>query len=86
MSLSKNTKRIVWSVPTLSARCEKFPLSNLRNARNSLAPPGAEGTMIVSSDTLPRRAPTRPALSTGGGKIRSLRLELVKRIFRRFFP
>ena len=23
--------------------------------------------MIVSSETLPRRAPTRPALSTGGG-------------------
>ena len=31
------------------------------------APPGAKGTMIVSSETLPSRLPTRPALYTGGG-------------------
>src|SRR5262245_61331310 len=38
-----------------------------RNARSRFAPPGASGTTMVSSETLPRRTPARPALSRGTG-------------------
>jgi hypothetical protein len=55
------------ALPTLSAPCERLPFNNLRNARSRLAPLGASGTTIVNSDTLPKRLPMRPELSTGGG-------------------
>src|SRR5580692_12738498 len=55
-----------WTVPTASAPA-RLPPNSRRNARSRWAPPGANGTMIVSSETLPSRLPTRPALCTGGG-------------------
>src|SRR4029078_8667499 len=57
-----------WSVPTLLAPGERFPPSDCRNVRSRFAPPGTNGTMMVNSDLLPRRAPTRPALSIGCGR------------------
>ena len=86
MSLSKNTKRILWRVPTLSAPCERLPLNNLRNPRSRFAPPGTSGTIMVSSDTLPRRAPIRPALSTGGGRSEVSDLSSASAFSSAFFP
>src|SRR6185295_14533412 len=56
-------------VPTLDAPPLRLPPINRRNARRRFAPPGANGTRMVSSETLPRRTPVRPALSRacGGG-------------------
>jgi hypothetical protein len=86
VSLSKNTKRMSWSVPTLSPLL-RLPPSNRRNARSRFAPPAASGTTIVSSETLPRRAPTRPALSMAGGGV-SETCELISRsaFSSAFFP
>src|SRR5262245_9824365 len=79
-------KRILWSVPTLLAPGERLPPSNRKNARKRFAPPGMSGTMIVSSEMLPRRAPTRPALSTGGGKSEACDLRSRRAFSSAFFP
>src|SRR5262249_49882987 len=63
VSLSRNTKRMSCKVPTLSAPW-KLPPNTASRARNRFAPPGANFIMPVSSDTLPRRSPVRPALVT----------------------
>ena len=41
---------------------------------------------MVNSETLPRRAPTRPALSIGGGGFRNLRRQLLEYVLQRLFP
>ena len=57
-------------VDTADLACAtRLPPNRLRNARVRSAPPGANGTMIVSSETLPSRLPTRPALATGIGGV-----------------
>jgi hypothetical protein len=42
--------------------------------------------MIVSSEILPRRAPTRPAVSTGGGKSEACDLSSWSAFSSAFFP
>src|SRR5215471_12254386 len=50
--LSRNTKRMSWTVPTRSVS-SKLPFRNCSNARNRAAPPGANGAIKVNSETLP---------------------------------
>src|SRR5262249_7603500 len=52
-----------WTVPTRSVS-SKLPSRSSSKARSRAAPPGANGAMKRSSETLPCRMPARPALST----------------------
>src|ERR1700733_8228247 len=87
VSLSKNTKRMSWRLPTRSPLF-RLPPSNRRKARSRLAPPGASGTMIVSSETLPRRggAPPSGALDGRRRRLGYLRFDLTQRVFQRLLP
>src|SRR5882672_7543241 len=54
VSLSRNTKRMSWTVPTLStSSLPMLPCRASRKPRSRLAPPGASGTITVNSETLP---------------------------------
>jgi hypothetical protein len=48
-------------------RAGEVAAEQLQERAQPPAPPGASGTRIVSSETLPSRLPARPALSIGGG-------------------
>src|SRR6185369_13813459 len=86
VSLSKNTKRMSWRVPTLDAPGARLPPSDCRNVRSRFAPPGTNGTMMVNSERFPRRAPTRPALSIGGGGSETCDLSSLSTFSRAVFP
>ena len=66
-------------------RRARVALQQLQQRAQTLGAAGCERDDDVSSETLPRRAPVRPALSIAGGKSDVCDLSLVKRVLQRLF-